>query len=195
MMMAHYRKHLKMPFLYKQQGIGTFEVWLGTAEEVATAHRGLRHAQAPLTEAELESLQKHQDVQRDWVTVVLLAIRCGIPVSRGRHLLWKDLHVNQKEIEFKMRGAPFSVSRPLPGGCAETLAAHPAEPNRRPDTALSLVRQIGEQDISRLLAQGSQIVKTSQFKDAQRANLALEEVESWARPKGDRSEPHRGFGT
>jgi hypothetical protein len=126
--MAHYRKYLKKPFLYERKGAGTFEVWLGTAEEVVRAHRGLRHTQTPLTEAELQALQKHPEIHRDIVTVVLMAMRCGIPVSIGRHLLWRNVHLDDKQIEFRMRGAPFPVTRPLPDDVLKHLQLiHPSE--------------------------------------------------------------------
>lgn len=111
--MAHYRKYLKMPFLYEPKEPGTYEVWLGTPEQVATAHRGLRHVQTTLEELEVEALKVHPDIERDWISVVLLARGCGIPAGTSRHQPWTNIFFDESEIEVQMRGAPYPVRRQL----------------------------------------------------------------------------------
>lgn len=111
--MAHYRKYLKKPFLYEAKGQETYEVWMGTPEQVAAAHRGLRHVQTTLEQSEVEAMKVHPDIHRDWVTVALLARDCGIPAGTGRHLPWENVCFDERKIEVKMRGAPYSVRRHL----------------------------------------------------------------------------------
>lgn len=123
MALAHYRKYLKMPFLYEQKSLEFFEVWLGTPEQVAAAHLGLRHVQTKLEESEVEALNIHPEIERDWITVVLLARRCGIPASTGRHQPWTNIFFDESEIKVQMRAAPYPVRRHLSEDVLEHLQA------------------------------------------------------------------------
>lgn len=109
--LAHYRKSLKKGFLYEEQSSGVYEVRLGTLQESAAAHRGLRYVQSSLKETELEAMMKDTSVSRDWVTIVLLSMRCGIPGNTGRHLRWQNVDMETAKIEVLMRSALYPIYR------------------------------------------------------------------------------------
>jgi len=118
--LATYRASLKMSFLYEKRGPGLFEVWLGTPEQARAGHRGLRHVQTCMTEAELDTMRNTPAVDREWTTLISLAMRCGIPVSTGRRVRRTSLFLEQREIEVLMRSAIYPVRRRLP----EDLVQH-----------------------------------------------------------------------